>query len=315
MTNGKAIATRESLGYALVELAERHDDIVVLDADLCGATRTSRFQKAYPERFIQCGIAEANMLGVAAGLSTMGFVPFASSFAMFATGRAYDQIRNSVAYPRLNVKIAATHGGLTVGEDGATHQCCEDYALMKVIPEMIVMSPADDVEARQMVEAAYHYDGPVYMRFSRAYSPVFHDQNYRFKIGTADVVTEGTDIGIVANGTMVWEAIAAARLLSAQGISARVINMPTIKPVDRRALLETADRCRRIITAEEHSILGGLGETVCRVLAEDKPTPVKCIGVNDRFGHSGPAVGLMKEFGLCSERIFSEAMRLYGAEV
>lgn len=311
MSELKYIATRESYGNALKELGEKYSDIVVLDADLSGATRTSRFKGSFPERFIQCGIAESNMVGVAAGLSTMGFVPFVSSFAMFAAGRAFEQIRNSVGYPHLNVKIAATHGGLSVGEDGATHQCCEDFALMRSIPGMVVMSPSDDVEAKQMVEAAYHYKGPVYMRFSRSYSPIIHNQDYRFKIGKGEIICEGTDVGIISNGIMVWEAITAANILKDKGISVMVVNMPVIKPIDEDILLCIAQKCKKIVVAEEHSIIGGLGEAVCREISKKCAVRIECIGVEDKFGHSGPATDILKEYGLSSDNIVKKVLELF----
>ena len=304
MADVKKIATRDSYGKALAALGEEHPDLVVLDADLAGATKTATFQKAFPDRHFDCGIAEANMVCVAAGLSTTGLVPFASSFAMFAAGRAFEQIRNSVGYPHLNVKIGATHGGLSVGEDGASHQCCEDFALMRSIPGMVVMSPADDVEARAMVRAAYEHVGPVYMRFGRSAVPVIHDEtNYRFEIGKGEVLCDGGDVAIIANGLMVNEALEAAKALKADGISARVINMATIKPLDDQLVLKAARECGKVITCEEHSVIGGLGEAVCALLSEQLPTPVRRIGVNDEFGHSGPAAALLKQFGLCAEHI------------
>ena len=304
MADVKKIATRESYGNALKELGAEHPDLIVFDADLAGATKTSIFQKAFPQRHFDCGIAECDMVAAAAGASTMGLVPFASSFAMFAAGRAFEQIRNSIGYPHLNVKIGATHGGISVGEDGATHQCCEDFALMRSIPGMVVMSPADDVEARAMVRAAYEHVGPVYMRFGRSAVPVIHDEtNYRFEIGKGEVLCDGGDVAIIANGLMVNEALEAAKALKADGISARVINMATIKPLDDQLVLKAARDCGKIITCEEHNILGGLGEAVCSLLSEKLPTPVRRIGVNDEFGHSGPAAALLKQFGLCAEHI------------
>ena len=308
MADVKKIATRDSYGNALKELAAEYDNLVVLDADLAGATKTSIFQKAYPARHFDCGIAEANMIGVAAGLSTTGLVPFASSFAMFAAGRAFEQVRNSVGYPHLNVKIGATHGGISVGEDGASHQCCEDFGLMRTIPGMVVMSPADDVEARAMVRAAYHHNGPVYMRFGRAAVPVIHEEEgYSFQIGKGEVLREGADVAIIANGLMVYEALVAAEALAEKGISAMVINMATIKPLDEELVLSAAQKCGKIITCEEHSVIGGLGEAVCACLSEKCPTPVKRIGVNDEFGHSGPAVKLLEQFGLCAANIVATA--------
>lgn len=304
MAEVKKIATRESYGNALRELADNGaDNLVVLDADLAGATKTGIFKKAYPDRHFNCGIAEADMMCVAAGLSTMGLVPFASSFAMFAAGRAFEQVRNSIGYPHLNVKIGATHAGISVGEDGASHQCCEDFALMRSIPGMVVICPSDDVEAKQVVNAAYHHEGPVYMRFARLASAVFHDENYKFEIGKAEVVTEGSDVTIVACGLMVSEAMAAAEALKEKGISAEVINMATIKPLDEECLLASAKKTGKVITVEEHSIIGGLGEAVCALLSEKCPTPVKRVGVNDEFGHSGPGAELLKQFGLSAEHI------------
>jgi len=282
MAEVKCVATRESYGNALKELAaEGADNLVVLDADLSAATKTGIFKKAYPERHINCGIAESNMMCVAAGLSTMGLVPFASSFAMFASGRAFEQIRNSIGYPHLNVKIGATHAGISVGEDGASHQCCEDFALMRSIPGMTVICPADDVEARQAVKAAYALDGPVYLRFGRLAVPVFHSEDYKFEIGKGEVITQGTDVTIIANGLMVAEAIEAEKMLAADGVSAEVINIATIKPLDKALVVESARKTGRVITVEEHNIVGGLGEAVCAALSEACPTPVKRIGVND----------------------------------
>ena len=312
MAEMKKVATRDSYGNALKELGATAANLVVLDADLAGATKTSIFQKAYPERHFDCGIAEANMIDVAAGLSTMGLVPFAATFAMFAAGRAYEQVRNTVGYPHLNVKIGATHGGISVGEDGASHQCCEDFALMRTIPGMTVMCPSDDVEARQMVKAAYEMNGPVYMRFGRAATPVFHDEGYQFQIGKGEVVQDGTDIAIIATGIMVPEAIEAGKALAEAGISARVINMATIKPLDSELVLKAAKECGKIVTVEEHSVIGGLGEAVCSVVAENCPVPVKRIGVNDEFGHSGPAAALLKQFGLCADNIAAQAKKMLG---
>ena len=312
MAEMKKIATRDSYGNALKALGEKYENLVVLDADLAGATKTGTFLKAFPERHFDCGIAEANMICIAAGMSTAGLVPFASSFAMFAAGRAFEQVRNSIGYPHLNVKIGATHGGISVGEDGASHQCCEDFALMRSIPGMVVMSPADDVEAKAMVEAAYHYEGPVYMRFGRAAVPVIHEEGYNFQIGKGEVLRDGTDVAIIANGLMTYEAIVAAEELAKDGINAMVINMGTIKPLDEELVLEAAKKCGKVITCEEHSIIGGLGEAVCSLLSEKLPTPVKRIGVNDEFGHSGPAAALLKQFGLCSEHIVEEAKAICG---
>ena len=307
MAEIKKVATRDSYGNALKALGAEFDNLVVLDADLAGATKTGTFKKAFPERHFDCGIAEANMICMAAGMSTAGLVPFASSFAMFAAGRAFEQVRNSIGYPHLNVKIGATHGGISVGEDGASHQCCEDFALMRSIPGMVVMSPADDVEAQAMVRAAYLYEGPVYMRFGRAAVPVIHEEGMKFEIGKGEVLRDGTDVAIIANGLMVNEALVAAEELAADGINAMVINMATIKPLDEELVLAAAKKCGKIITCEEHSIIGGLGEAVCGVLSEKCPTPVKRIGVNDEFGHSGPAAALLKQFGLCSENVVKVA--------
>ena len=307
MADVKKIATRDSYGKALAALGAEHENLVVLDADLAGATKTGTFQKVFPERHFDCGIAECNMISMAAGLSTTGLVPFASSFAMFAAGRAFEQVRNSIGYPHLNVKIGATHGGISVGEDGASHQCCEDFALMRSIPGVVVMSPADDVEAQAMVKAAYEHVGPVYMRFGRAAVPVIHGEDFKFEIGKGEVLRDGTDVAIIANGLMTYEALVAAEELEKDGIQAMVINMATIKPLDEELVLEAARKCGKIITAEEHSIIGGLGEAVCAVLCEKLPTPVKRIGVNDEYGHSGPAGALLKQFGLCAENIVNTA--------
>ena len=307
MADVKKIATRDSYGKALAALGEEHPDLVVLDADLAGATKTATFQKAFPDRHFDCGIAEANMVCVAAGLSTTGLVPFASSFAMFAAGRAFEQVRNSVGYPHLNVKIGATHGGLSVGEDGASHQCCEDFALMRSIPGMVVMSPADDVEARAMVKAAYEYVGPVYMRFGRAAVPVIHEEDYKFEIGKGEVLQDGRDVAIIANGLMVAEALEAAETLKAEGIEAMVINMATIKPLDNELVLSAAKKCGKVITCEEHSVIGVLGEAVCSLLSENLPTPVKRIGVEDIFGRSGTAKEVLDAYGLNAAHIVSAA--------
>lgn len=313
MAEVKKIATRDSYGNALAALGAEHDDLIVFDADLAGATKTGTFKKAFPERHFNCGIAEGNMIAVAAGASTMGLVPFASSFAMFAAGRAFEQVRNSIGYPHLNVKIGATHGGISVGEDGASHQCCEDFALMRSIPGMVVMSPADDVEARAAVKAAYEYEGPVYLRFGRLAVPVFHDEaSFKFEIGKGEVLQEGTDVAIIANGLLVNEAIEAGKALAEAGISARVINLCTIKPLDEELVLKAAKECGKVITCEEHSVIGGLGEAVCALLAEKCPTPVRRIGVNDEFGHSGPAAALLKQFGLSAEHIVEVAKNVCG---
>ena len=311
------IATRESYGNALVALANAgHDEVVVFDADLSASTKTCLFQKAYPKRFFDCGIAEGNMMGVAAGMSTFGDVPFVSSFAMFASGRAWEQVRNSIAYPGLNVKIAATHGGLSVGEDGASHQCCEDFALMRAIPGMVVLCPADDVEARACVRAAYEHDGPVYMRFSRLATPVFHDADkYTLTIGKGETLTDGFDIAVISTGLMTSEALKAALQLKKQGaLNARVINMPCIKPLDEELVVRAAKECKKVITVEEHSVIGGLGEAVCSVLAEKCPTPVRRIGVPDKFGHSGPAWEVLKDFGLTADNIALQIQEFAKAE-
>ena len=307
MAEMKKVATRDSYGNALKELGAIHENLVVLDADLAGATKTSVFQKAFPERHFDCGIAEADMICAAAGLSTTGLVPFASSFAMFAAGRAFEQVRNSIGYPKLNVKIGATHGGISVGEDGASHQCCEDFALMRSIPGMTVICPADDIEAKAAVKAAYEHQGPVYLRFGRLAVPVFHSEDFKFQIGKGEVLKEGKDVAIIANGLLVYEAVLAAEELAKDGIDAMVINMATIKPLDEELVLAAAKKCGKVITCEEHSVIGGLGEAVCGVLSEKLPTPVKRIGVNDEFGHSGPAVSLLKQFGLSAEHIVEVA--------
>ena len=298
MSEVKCIATRDSYGNALKELAAQGaDKLVVLDADLAAATKTGIFKKEYPNQHFNCGIAEANMICVAAGMSTMGLVPFASSFAMFAAGRAFEQVRNSIGYPHLNVKIGATHAGISVGEDGASHQCCEDFALMRSIPGMVVICPADDVEAKQAVKAAYEYEGPVYLRFGRLAVPVFHNDDYKFEIG------KGKDVTIIANGLMVAEAIEAGKQLEEKGIDCEIINIATIKPLDEELVIASARKTGKVVTVEEHSIIGGLGEAVCSCLSEKCPTPVKRIGVNDEFGHSGPAKDLLKQFGLSYENI------------
>ena len=307
MAEVKKVATRDAYGAALAKLGAEHDNLVVLDADLAGATKTAVFKKAFPERHFDCGIAEGNMICVAAGMSTTGLVPFASSFAMFAAGRAFEQVRNSIGYPHLNVKIGATHGGISVGEDGASHQCCEDFALMRSIPGMTVICPADGVEAEAAVKAAYEMEGPVYLRFGRLAIPQFHEEGFNFQIGKGEILKDGTDVAIIANGLLVYEAIQAGEILSEAGINAMVINMATIKPLDEELVLAAAKKCGKIITCEEHSIIGGLGEAVCAVLSEKCPTPVKRIGVNDEFGHSGPAVDLLKQFGLCAEHIVEVA--------
>ena len=300
-------ATRDSYGAALVELAETYPNLVVLDADLAAATKTGGFKKAYPDRFFDCGIAEGNMMSIAAGLATTGKVVFASSFAMFAAGRAFEQVRNSIGYPHLKVKIGATHAGISVGEDGATHQCCEDIALMRSIPGMTIINPADDTEARQAVKAAIELDGPVYLRFGRLAVPIIFDESYKFEIGKSVRLTEGNDVTIIATGLMVNEALIAAEQLKTEGIRARVINMATIKPIDREAIIAAAHETGAIVTAEEHTIIGGLGSAVSEVVCETIPVPVVRVGVNDTFGKSGPAVELLKIFGLCAENIVQKA--------
>ena len=312
MADVKKMATREGYGKGLVALGAEHDDIVVLDADLAGSTKTGMFAKAYPDRHFNCGIAEANMISVAAGLAASGFTPFASSFAMFASGRAYEQIRNSVGYPALNVKVGATHGGLSVGEDGASHQCCEDFALMRSIPGMVVICPADGVEAEAATKAAYEYQGPVYLRFGRLAVPVFHEEGFEFQIGKGEVMRDGTDIAIIANGLMVYEAIQAGEELAKQGINARIINMSTVKPLDEELVLKAAKECGKIITCEEHSVIGGLGEAVCSFLSENYPTPVRRIGVNDEFGCSGPAYEVLEKYGLCASNIVKVTKEFLG---
>ncbi len=303
-------ATRDAYGKALAELGAEKDNLIVFDADLAGATKTSTFQKAFPDRHFDCGIAEGNMIAVAAGASTAGLVPFASSFAMFAAGRAFEQVRNSIGYPHLNVKIGATHGGISVGEDGASHQCCEDFALMRSIPGMVVICPADGEESRLAVRAAYEHDGPVYLRFGRLAVPEFHEKNFNFQIGKGEVLQEGSDVAIIANGLMVYEAIVAGQRLAEAGIHAMVINMATIKPLDEELVLAAAKKCGKVITCEEHSVIGGLGEAVCSYLSENHPTVVRRIGVNDEFGHSGPATDLLKQFGLSADHIVEVATEL-----
>ena len=301
------IATREAYGKALAEFGAQYPNLVVLDADLANATKTNTFQKAFPERHIDCGIAECDMMGIAAGLSTVGKIPFASSFAMFAAGRAYEQVRNSIGYPHLNVKIGATHAGITVGEDGASHQCLEDIALMRVIPGMVVINPCDAVEARAAVQAALEYVGPVYLRFGRAAVPVINDNdNYKFEIGKGVLLREGTDVTIVATGICVPEALEAAEKLAADGISAEVINIHTIKPPDEELIIKSAKKTGKVVTAEEHSIIGGLGGAVCEVLSEKAPTPVCRIGMNDIFGESGSAGALVAKYGLDAEGIYGK---------
>lgn len=304
MADVKKVATRVSYGEALVELGAEHDDFVVLDADLAAATQTGRFKAAYPDRFFDAGIAECNLMGLAAGIAATGRTAFASSFAMFAAGRAYEQVRNSIGYPHLNVKIGATHAGISVGEDGATHQCLEDIALMRVIPGMTVVVPSDDVEARAVVRAAYELDGPVYMRFARLASPVINDPDtYKFEIGKGIVMREGTDVTIVACGLMVSEALDAAEALASEGISAEVINMHTVKPIDADLIVKSATKTGHVVTVEEHSVIGGLGSAVADVLCEQAPTPLVKIGVQDVFGESGPGAELLHVYGLDAAHI------------
>ncbi|MCR4751961.1 MAG: transketolase family protein [Eubacterium sp.] len=306
MSEVKKIATRESYGNALVELGKEHDDVVVLDADLSNATKTNTFQKVFPERHYNCGIAESNMTAIAAGIAATGKVPFCSTFAMFAAGRSYDQVRNSIGYPHLNVKIGATHAGLSVGEDGASHQCNEDIALMRVIPGMVVICPSDDVEAKAAVHAAYEYEGPVYLRFSRASSPVINDNpDYHFEIGKGVTLREGKDITLIATGIMVPRALDAAEKLAADGIDAEVINIHTIKPLDDDLILASVAKTGKAVTIEEHSVIGGLGGAVCEMLAEKKPVPVLRIGVQDVFGESGPAEEVLSKYGLDAEGIYN----------
>ncbi len=303
-------ATRESYGEALRDLADEYKDLVVLDADLAAATKTAIFKKAHPDRFFDCGIAEANMMGVAAGLAACGKIPFASTFAMFAAGRAFEIVRNSIGYPHLNVKIGATHAGISVGEDGATHQCNEDIALMRTIPGMTIINPADDVEAKAAVKASLDFNGPVYMRFGRLAVPVINDSaTYKFELGKGIVLRDGSDVTIVATGLMVNEALQSAEVLAAEGISARVVNIHTIKPLDKELVCKCAKETGVIVTAEEHSIIGGLGSAVAEAVTECCPVPVIKVGVNDVFGHSGPAVDLLKEFGLSAENIAVNARK------
>ncbi len=299
MADVKKIATRQSYGEALVELGAEHDDFVVFDADLAAATQTGKFKAVYPDRFFDAGIAESNMMGLAAGVASTGRVAFASTFAMFAAGRAFEQVRNSIGYPHLNVKIGATHAGISVGEDGATHQCNEDIALMRTIPGMTVVCPSDDVEARAVVRAAYELDGPVYMRFARLATPIINDDpSYKFELGKGIVMREGSDVTIVATGLMVGASLEAAEALAARGIDAEVINIHTIKPLDKDLIVASAQKTGRVVTCEEHSVIGGLGSAVCDALAETFPVPVKKVGVQDVFGESGPAVDLLAKYGL-----------------
>lgn len=298
------LATRESFGKAIAELADQYPDVVVLDADLAAATKTGIFKKAHPERFIDCGIAECNMIGIAAGLAACGKIPFAASFAMFSAGRAFEQVRNSVGYPHLNVKIVGSHAGISVGEDGATHQCCEDIGLMRTIPGMVILNPADHYEMLAAVKAAIEYQGPVYLRLGRlAVESVNNNDDYKFEIGKGITLRDGSDITVIATGLLVGEAVKAADVLKAEGISVRVIDMHTIKPLDKELVLKAAKETGKIITAEEHNVIGGLGDAVASVLAEELPTPLVKIGVNDEFGYSGPATELLKEFGLCASHI------------
>ena len=307
MSDVVKIATRESYGNTLKELGAEYPNLVVLDADLAGATKTATFGKAYPERFFDCGIAEGNMIGVAAGLATMGFIPFASSFAMFATGRAYEQIRNSVGYPKLNVKIAASHAGITVGEDGASHQCNEDIALMRTIPGMVVLNPSDDVEAKAAVRAAIEHKGPVYIRLGRSAVPVINDRpNYKFELGKGILLTEGTDVTIVATGVVVDSAIKAATMLKEDGISAEVINIHTIKPLDKELIAKSAKKTGKVVTVEEHSVIGGLGSAVTEALAECCPTVVKRLGMQDVYGESGPAAELLAKYKLDGKGVYED---------
>ena len=307
MSEVKKIATRESYGNALAELGKEHADVVVLDADLSGATKTATFKKVFPERHINCGIAEGNMMSVAAGIATTGKVPFASTFAMFAAGRAFEQIRNSIGYPNLNVKIGATHAGISVGEDGATHQCNEDIALMRTIPGMVILNPSDDVEAKAAVKAAYEHVGPVYLRFGRLAVPVINEnEDYKFEIGKGIVLREGTDLTIIATGLEVSESLEAAEMLAAEGISAKVINIHTIKPLDEELVIAAAKETGKVVTVEEHSVIGGLGSAVCDTLSANAPTPVLKIGMNDVYGESGPAKALLEKYELDAKGIYKK---------
>ncbi len=307
MSEVKKAATREGYGKALVELGAQYPNLVVLDADLAGATKTSMFQQAYPDRHIDCGIAESNMVGIAAGMATMGKIPFASSFAMFAAGRAFEQVRNSVGYPRLNVKIGASHAGITVGEDGASHQCNEDIALMRTIPDMVVVCPSDALEAAEATKAAAEYDGPVYLRFGRSPVPIINDRpDYKFELGKGVVLKEGKDLTIVATGICVESALAAAKKLAADGVNAKVINIHTIKPLDEDLIVAAAKETGKIVTVEEHSVIGGLGSAVCDVLSEKAPTQVLKIGINDVFGESGSAQILVEKYGLDGKGVYAK---------
>ena len=313
MADVKKIATRESYGNALKDLAEEFPQLVVLDADLAAATKTGIFRKAYPDRHIDCGIAESNMMGVAAGLSLTGKIPFVSSFAMFAAGRAFEQVRNSIGYPHLNVKIGATHAGISVGEDGASHQCNEDIALMRTIPGMVGMCPADDIEAKAAVRAALEHAGPVYIRFGRAACTVINDKpDYKFEIGKGSIVREGKDVTIVATGIMVDSAIGAAEMLAADGIDAEVINICTIKPIDRDIIIKSAQKTGKVVTCEEHSVIGGLGSAVCEVLSEECPVKVKRVGMQDVFGESGSAADLIHKYGLDAEGVYKSVKEFIG---
>ncbi len=304
MAEMKKLATRESFGQAIAELADQYPDVVVLDADLAAATKTGIFKKAHPERFIDCGIAECNMIGIAAGLATCGKIPFAASFAMFSAGRAFEQVRNSVGYPHLNVKVVGSHAGISVGEDGASHQCCEDIGLMRTIPGMVILNPADHYEMKAAVKAAIEYEGPVYLRLGRLAVESFNNNDdYTFEIGKGITLREGNDIAVIATGLMVSEALKAVDALKEQGIHARLINLHTIKPLDEEIILKAAKETGKIVTVEEHNVIGGLGDAVASVLSQKCPTPLVKIGVNDEFGHSGPAVELLKEFGLCADHI------------
>ena len=307
MSEVKKIATRDSYGSTLVELGEKYDNLVVLDADLAAATKTGMFKKVFPERHFNCGIAESNMVGIAAGLAATGKVPFVSSFAMFVAGRAFEQIRNSVGYPHLNVKIGATHAGISVGEDGATHQCNEDIALMRTIPGMVVINPADDIEARAAVKAAYEYEGPVYLRFGRLAVPVINDsETYHFELGKGVVLKEGKDLTIVATGLTVAPSLEAAQMLEKDGVNAKVINIHTIKPLDEELIVAAAKETGKVVTVEEHSIIGGLGSAVCDCLSEKMPTLTKKIGIRDVYGESGPALELLHKYKLDAEGIYSK---------
>ena len=313
MSEVKKVATRASYGSALVELGKKYDNVVVLDADLANATQTGMFQKEFPDRHIDCGIAECNMTGIAAGLSTAGKVPFASTFAMFAAGRAYEQVRNSIGYPQLNVKIGATHGGISVGEDGASHQCLEDFALMRVIPGMVVACPADDIEAKALVEAAYQHKGPVYMRFGRLAVPVINDRpDYKFELGKGIVLREGKDLTIIANGLCVAPSLEAAEKLAEEGIDAKVINIHTIKPLDTELVIAAAKETGKVVTVEEHSVIGGLGGAVCECLAEAAPVPVKRIGIYDVFGESRAAAALLEKYELDAKGIYRQIKEFIG---